>query len=149
MTAIGDLHCRRVLVAIAGDDLDAEALLDLAARIADAGTALYVMAHFDHPREMTELARRGHEIRLLDDPYGNMQAIAWDRRSGVVTAASDPGASCAPNGAKLYRGSSLSRDCPGHAARRARFETNQDTSGCRTACRQVTLGQKVTVTGGA
>ncbi|MGB5493425.1 MAG: gamma-glutamyltransferase, partial [Sedimenticolaceae bacterium] len=37
-----------------------------------------------------DLERRGHQVRQLDDPYGNMQAILWDRRSGEVTAASDP-----------------------------------------------------------
>ena len=33
---------------------------------------------------------KGHQVRLLDDPYGNMQAIGWDLRSGQVSAASDP-----------------------------------------------------------
>jgi gamma-glutamyltranspeptidase/glutathione hydrolase len=37
-----------------------------------------------------DLERRGHQVRQLDDTYGNMQAILWDRRSGEVTAASDP-----------------------------------------------------------
>ena len=36
------------------------------------------------------LRLKGHRIRQLEDSYGNMQAIAWDRRSGEVTAASDP-----------------------------------------------------------
>ena len=36
------------------------------------------------------LREKGHRVKLLDDDYGNMQAIAWDRRSGEVTAASDP-----------------------------------------------------------
>jgi len=36
------------------------------------------------------LRAKGHRVRLLDDSYGNMQAIAWDLRSGAVTAASDP-----------------------------------------------------------
>jgi gamma-glutamyltranspeptidase/glutathione hydrolase len=39
---------------------------------------------------IVELERRGHRIRRLDDAYGNMQAILWDRRTGEVTAASDP-----------------------------------------------------------
>ena len=39
---------------------------------------------------LAELAARGHEIRRLTDPYGNMQAVAWDLHSGQVTAASDP-----------------------------------------------------------
>ena len=36
------------------------------------------------------LQRKGHRIHELTDAYGNMQAIAWDLRSGEVTAASDP-----------------------------------------------------------
>ena len=36
------------------------------------------------------LRRTGHQIRQLDDPYGNMQAITWNRRTGRVEAASDP-----------------------------------------------------------
>lgn len=39
---------------------------------------------------IAELQFKGHQVRLLDDPYGNMQAIAWDLRSGQVSAASDP-----------------------------------------------------------
>lgn len=36
------------------------------------------------------LARKGHKFRELDNDYGNMQAILWDRRTGLVSAASDP-----------------------------------------------------------
>ena len=36
------------------------------------------------------LRLKGHSIRQLEEPYGNMQAIAWDKRSNEVTAASDP-----------------------------------------------------------
>ena len=36
------------------------------------------------------LRQKGHRIRQLEGPYGNMQAISWDRVSGEVTAASDP-----------------------------------------------------------
>ena len=39
---------------------------------------------------MEALRLKGHRIRELDDGYGNMQAIAWDLRTGEVTAASDP-----------------------------------------------------------
>lgn len=60
------------------------------------------------------LQRRGHRVRQLDDSYGNMQAIAWDLGSGVVTAASDP----------RGIGSSVVVDVPapdtGHAPHRAR-----------------------------
>ncbi len=42
-------------------------------------------------QEVIEALRlKGHRIRELEDDYGNMQAIAWDLRSGEVTAASDP-----------------------------------------------------------
>jgi gamma-glutamyltranspeptidase / glutathione hydrolase len=36
------------------------------------------------------LAARGHSLQPLDSPYGNMQAIYWDRNSDRVFAASDP-----------------------------------------------------------
>ena len=36
------------------------------------------------------LKRKGHKLKELDDVYGNMQAVTWDRRSGTVMAASDP-----------------------------------------------------------
>ena len=36
------------------------------------------------------LEERGHQVRRLDAPYGNMQAVEWDRVSGAVRAASDP-----------------------------------------------------------
>ena len=39
---------------------------------------------------IAELQFKGHQVRQLDDPYGNMQAIAWDLRSGRISAASDP-----------------------------------------------------------
>lgn len=32
----------------------------------------------------------GYHLHELDRPYGNMQAVLWDRRSGKVSAASDP-----------------------------------------------------------
>ncbi len=36
------------------------------------------------------LREKGHRVRELDEPYGNMQAIAWQLGSGEVSAASDP-----------------------------------------------------------
>jgi len=36
------------------------------------------------------LRRKGHELKELDEGYGNMQAVMWNRHSGVVSAASDP-----------------------------------------------------------
>lgn len=40
--------------------------------------------------ELAELTRRGHTVKAVDDGYGNMHAIVWDKHSGEVTAASDP-----------------------------------------------------------
>jgi gamma-glutamyltranspeptidase/glutathione hydrolase len=37
-----------------------------------------------------ELSAMGHTLTPADRPYGNMQAILWDKRSGKVLAASDP-----------------------------------------------------------
>jgi gamma-glutamyltranspeptidase/glutathione hydrolase len=36
------------------------------------------------------LQRKGHKLKELDDGYGNMQAVLWDRYNGRVSAASDP-----------------------------------------------------------
>jgi gamma-glutamyltranspeptidase/glutathione hydrolase len=36
------------------------------------------------------LAARGHALQPLDSPYGNMQAIYWDRDNDRVYTASDP-----------------------------------------------------------
>jgi gamma-glutamyltranspeptidase/glutathione hydrolase len=42
-------------------------------------------------RAMIEgLTARGHRLKALDAPYGNMQAIYWDRKDRRVYAASDP-----------------------------------------------------------
>jgi gamma-glutamyltranspeptidase/glutathione hydrolase len=40
--------------------------------------------------EKAALQRWGHEVEVVDRPYGNMQAILWDRASSEVKAASDP-----------------------------------------------------------
>ena len=47
------------------------------------------------PQSLTESVRQqlsdmGHELQLLEQPYGNMQAIYWNRQTGEVIAASDP-----------------------------------------------------------
>jgi gamma-glutamyltranspeptidase/glutathione hydrolase len=42
------------------------------------------------PATIEELERRGHSVQALERPYGNMQALWWDRRRGEVAAASDP-----------------------------------------------------------
>jgi gamma-glutamyltranspeptidase/glutathione hydrolase len=36
------------------------------------------------------LERLGHHLRRLDRRYGNMQAVLWDRRRDLVSAAADP-----------------------------------------------------------
>ena len=36
------------------------------------------------------LRRKGHRLKELDDGYGNMQAVVWDRGRGEVSAVSDP-----------------------------------------------------------
>ncbi len=41
-------------------------------------------------KEQVALLQRGHQLRNISRHYGNMQAILWDKRSGKVTAASDP-----------------------------------------------------------
>lgn len=39
---------------------------------------------------LLDLARRGHVLAPQLRPFGNMQAVVWDRRGGRVEAASDP-----------------------------------------------------------
>lgn len=41
-------------------------------------------------REQQVLKSMGHRVRVLEEPYGNMQAIAWDRVLNKVEAVSDP-----------------------------------------------------------
>ncbi len=40
--------------------------------------------------QTTALEKLGHTLKQVDSPYGNMQAILWDRKLGKVLAASDP-----------------------------------------------------------
>ncbi len=40
--------------------------------------------------EQSALIAKGHRLKPLARPYGNMQAIFWDRTNGRVEAASDP-----------------------------------------------------------
>lgn len=40
--------------------------------------------------QASALEAMGHRLRALDAPYGNLQAILWDRAGGRVQAASDP-----------------------------------------------------------
>jgi len=40
--------------------------------------------------QRNQLARMGYELRPVEDGYGNMQAILWDRKKNTVEAASDP-----------------------------------------------------------
>jgi gamma-glutamyltranspeptidase / glutathione hydrolase len=39
---------------------------------------------------VTGLEKTGHKLEPLEQPYGNMQAVFWDRRNRTVKAASDP-----------------------------------------------------------
>ncbi|PCI19403.1 MAG: gamma-glutamyltransferase [Piscirickettsiaceae bacterium] len=38
----------------------------------------------------TELVQKGHRLKSVGRAYGNMQAIAWDKRNHYISAASDP-----------------------------------------------------------
>jgi gamma-glutamyltranspeptidase/glutathione hydrolase len=40
--------------------------------------------------DIAGLRRLGHTLKQVERRYGNMQAIAWDTRSGAMQAASDP-----------------------------------------------------------
>jgi gamma-glutamyltranspeptidase/glutathione hydrolase len=40
--------------------------------------------------EINALERKGHTLKNIGREYGNMQAILWDKKTGTVTAASDP-----------------------------------------------------------
>lgn len=42
------------------------------------------------PTEITALEGLGHHLKARSRPYGNMQAVFWDRENNKVTAASDP-----------------------------------------------------------
>lgn len=42
------------------------------------------------PKTRAYLEEIGHKLHELDEPYGNMQAVQWDRQSGKLSAASDP-----------------------------------------------------------
>ncbi len=42
------------------------------------------------PQQQLDLAERGHVLVELNDRYGNMQAVIWDKQNQQVTAASDP-----------------------------------------------------------
>ena len=42
------------------------------------------------PEEVEVLRGLGHSLKQRGRPYGNMQAVFWDRESGAVSAASDP-----------------------------------------------------------
>ncbi|BAU47070.1 gamma-glutamyltransferase [Sulfurifustis variabilis] len=42
------------------------------------------------PDTRSALARFGHRLRAVEGGYGNMQIVAWDRRTGRAMAAADP-----------------------------------------------------------
>jgi len=41
-------------------------------------------------QEQLALKARGHELKPLDEPYGNLQAVIWNARTGALDAAADP-----------------------------------------------------------
>jgi len=41
-------------------------------------------------KEIKNLVRRGHKLKQRSRPYGNMNAVMWDKRSNRIMAASDP-----------------------------------------------------------
>jgi gamma-glutamyltranspeptidase/glutathione hydrolase len=52
-------------------------------------TLFYEPDAFD-AKTVQALQVRGHRLRQLERPWGNMQAVLWDRRRQRLTAASDP-----------------------------------------------------------
>ena len=36
------------------------------------------------------LQNMGHELKPLEQPYGNMQVVIWNKQANMVSAASDP-----------------------------------------------------------
>src|SRR5690606_36198789 len=42
------------------------------------------------PEQQAALRELGHQLLELEQTYGNMQAILWDKTSGAVQAACDP-----------------------------------------------------------
>ena len=40
--------------------------------------------------EVNALESKGHKLKSVGRAYGNMQAVLWNKKSGEVTAASDP-----------------------------------------------------------
>src|SRR5690606_15642007 len=42
------------------------------------------------PGQVAALQALGHAINAAERPWGNMQVVTWDRRSGTVEAGSDP-----------------------------------------------------------
>ena len=49
----------------------------------------FELGGFDSTTKLA-LAKRGHHLKEIGRNYGNMQAILWNKRQGVVDAASDP-----------------------------------------------------------
>jgi gamma-glutamyltranspeptidase/glutathione hydrolase len=41
-------------------------------------------------KDLLELRKRGHELKLIERRYGDMQAVLWDKSANRVYAASDP-----------------------------------------------------------
>ena len=41
-------------------------------------------------KDQDDLQLMGHQLKQIDQPYGNMQAVIWNRKTNTVSAASDP-----------------------------------------------------------
>ena len=41
-------------------------------------------------KQRVHLQSMGHELKALQQPYGNMQVVIWDKQANTVSAASDP-----------------------------------------------------------
>jgi gamma-glutamyltranspeptidase/glutathione hydrolase len=41
-------------------------------------------------KQRVHLQAMGHELKALNQPYGNMQVVIWDKQANTVSAASDP-----------------------------------------------------------
>jgi gamma-glutamyltranspeptidase/glutathione hydrolase len=51
---------------------------------------LFFEAEAISPSQIKVLEHRGHQLKQADSRWGNMQAIYWDTKSGLIEAASDP-----------------------------------------------------------
>lgn len=60
--------------------------------------------------EINTLESKGHSLKNIGREYGNMQAVLWDKKTGEVTAASDP---------RVFGEAQLSEKAPEHISEQA------------------------------